>query len=60
MFKVERLAQGREVPMAATRPVKARLWLKVGERRKHRRSVAERIALLARIDDPNAIIRVAR
>jgi hypothetical protein len=60
MFKVERLAQGRELPMAATRPIKARMWVKVGERRKHRLAVAERIALLARIDNPNAIIRIGR
>lgn len=57
MWKAQRLAQTRELPMAATRPIKARVWVNLAKPTR-RRAKAERIAILARIDDSNAVIRV--
>lgn len=59
MFKPQRLATTRELPMAATRPIKGRVWLNLAKPTR-RRAKAERIAILARVDNPDALIRVAR
>jgi hypothetical protein len=60
MYKIQRLTSIRPAQaVAARRGSIGRVWVNVAKP-KRRRAVAEAIARFARIDDPNALIRVAR
>ena len=59
MLKIQRLADARELPASTVLGKVGRVWINVAAP-KRRRATAERCAINARVDNPDALIRVTR